>query len=540
MENYIKSCLYGEILIPIPNYYKSDICSNSQMIQNNPDKLSLTKIFDYDYKSFRSVVFTKECLHFFLIIKFEEPENSTPNSSISRKNSMNINEINEFIENNCSINIEYSKPYEEKDNSDDKPTTEYIINNEDITFTFEQFNDIKYINNGILIEKEILAEKNIIIYEFYSKIKLKGVKSVYNNKIDMNITITTNNHNLYKNLDINDIHVINYLNINHNNNLGKKYTLLNINKKVSVLNPLNVLNIKQFGLGNDKYLFSIKIENITHTINFFDNSLKNSIFLKKQNIPNDEFLYSEFPIIINDVHVNVDKTTIEDLVFINFLKFEQERKIKEKYRVNSKKLKFNLINNKFPIIIKPSEVFCLIIKFEKQYDYLMINNYSTANNNDINKINKLANLMLTTPICINILSNKPINDFIWTFPLKWKDEVNNKLNISYKIENGENKEIKIYNFFTIHFIISKPHKEKVKFELRFNNSYEELNLTKKIIDKGNKYKVGDGLPDILPEKKIIDIEMKEDEFSKIVEMRYIPVRTEFIELPPFEIFDCQT
>ena len=51
--------------------------------------------------------------------------------------------------------------------------------------------------------------------------------------------------------------------------------------------------------------------------------------------------------------------------------------------------------------------------------------------------------------------------------------------------------------------------------------------------------VGDGLPDILPEKKNIGIEMEENEFSKIVEMRYMPVRTEFIELPPFEIFDCQ-
>ena len=50
---------------------------------------------------------------------------------------------------------------------------------------------------------------------------------------------------------------------------------------------------------------------------------------------------------------------------------------------------------------------------------------------------------------------------------------------------------------------------------------------------------GDGLPDIVSERKRIGIEMEENEFSKIVVMRYIPVRTEFIELPPFEIFDCQ-
>lgn len=31
--------------------------------------------------------------------------------------------------------------------------------------------------------------------------------------------------------------------------------------------------------------------------------------------------------------------------------------------------------------------------------------------------------------------------------------------------------------------------------------------------------------------------MKENEFSKTIEMRYIPVRTEYIEFPAFEIYD---
>ena len=50
--------------------------------------------------------------------------------------------------------------------------------------------------------------------------------------------------------------------------------------------------------------------------------------------------------------------------------------------------------------------------------------------------------------------------------------------------------------------------------------------------------VGDALPDIFPEKKLIEIEMKENELSKTIEQRYIPVRTEYIEFPQFEIFDC--
>ena len=205
---------------------------------------------------------------------------------------------------------------------------------------------------------------------------------------------------------------------------------------LTVQNPLNILNIKQFRRGNDKYFFSIKLMNNTSNINYVDKSLNNSIFIKKEKIKNDEFLYNEFPIIITDVFINGDKTAIEDIIFINFLKYEQERKINEKYKINSKKLKFNLINSKFPIIIKPSEIFNLIINLEKKFDYLMINDYSFLNKKH-NKLQQLANLSLTTPICLNILSKKPINNLIWTFPLNWKDEVNNYWFQAVSLDTGD-------------------------------------------------------------------------------------------------------
>ena len=544
MENYIKTCLQGEILIPVENNYKSNHFSNSNKNNININELPLSNIFDTDYKSYRSIVFKNEFIHFFLVIHLgQEDENINMNNAKSKKFSMNIKEFNEYLDNNCSINILYSKVYGEEENSEYKEN-EANKKKEDINFTLEEWNDIKYINNGILVKKEIFEEKNIIIYELYSKIKLKEGNNNYisNKKIEMTVTITTNkNSNSYSNFDINDIHIINYLNINDNeNNLGKKYTLLSINKILSVENPLNIIRIGQFGCGSNKYLITIKIENITYKINFLDKSLKNSIFLKKRNMPEDEFLYHEFPIIINDIYINGDKTTIEDLIIINFLKFEQERKKDEKYEINSKKIKFNLVNNKFPINIRPKEVFNLIINIEKQYDYLMISDLS-AKNKSKNKINKLANLTLSTPIFLNILSNKPINNLIWSFHFRWKDEFNNKLNIIFKIDNGDddaNKGIKLYQFFKVYFIISKSHKEKVKFELRFNNSYDEFNLNKNLLNRESKSVVGDGLPDIFPEKKMIEVEMKENETSKIIEMRYIPIRTEYIELPPFEIFDC--
>ena len=300
--------------------------------------------------------------------------------------------------------------------------------------------------------------------------------------------------------------------------------------------------MNQFSCGNNRYIISVKVENTTYKINFLDESLKNSIILKKQNIPNDTFLYYEFPIIITDTYINGDKTLIEDLIFINFLKFEQERKSNDKYEINSKKLKFNLLNNKFPIIINPKEVFNLIINIEKNYDYLLINNNLSNKDrfDDKNKINKLVKLTLSTPICLNIQSNKPINNLIWSFLFRWKDEFNNKLNITCKVENEENKEnntIKLYHFFKVYFTISKIHKQRLHFEFRFKNSYDEFNLDKNLIFIENKSNVGDGLPDIFPEKKSIEVEMKENELSKTILMRYIPIRTEYIEIPPFEIFD---
>ena len=360
-----------------------------------------------------------------------------------------------------------------------------------------------------------------------------------NKDIEMTITITPNkvSNNLYSDIDVNDIHIINYINLDHDAVLNKKYPLLNITKVLSVVNPLNINHMGQFDCGNNKYLLTIKIENITYKINFLDQTLKDNKFLKKENMSEDEFLYFEFPIIITDVYINGDKTSIEDLIYINFLKFEQIRKVDDKYEINSKKLKFNLVNHKFPIIINPKEVYNLIISIEKNYDYLMIGESMSSRDEERNLINQLMKLSLSTPICLNILSNKPINNLIWSFLFRWKDEINNKFNIYFKVENDNSNGIKLYHFFKVYFIIYKFHKQKVKFEFRFKLSYDEFKLDKNLIAKENKSVVGDALPDIFPEKKSIEVEMKENEFSKTIEMRYIPVRTEYIEFPAFEIFD---
>ena len=529
MENYIKNNIKGEILIPLETYYK----------QKEIYKINLTNITEYNYKSFRSIVFTNEYLHFFLVISIEPDE----------VNNFKINDISEFIKNNCFINIQYDKKYQEKEE-------ENIDNNnlkDEIYYTLEKIKDKKkFVNNGTLKQYKILEDRNIIIYELFSKIQLKepiNNRIINDTKIDLNISIIYNKKdNSYDDLDINDIHIFNYIDFNDDNDSENinyispnKYTIFNITKTLTMVNPLKINSMNQYDCGNNKYLLTIKIENITYKINFLDQSLKNSLILKKdksiifEEDNNNVKLYFEFPIILTNIYIDNEKTLINDILFLNFLKFEQERNTLGKFIVDSNGIKYNILNAKFPVIIFPKEVYNLVISIEKRYsNYLIlesnIKNKTLKEKEDANMINQLIKLSIITPVYVNISSEKPIHNLIWNFSFKWKDEINNKLNITFNIDKSD---IIIYNFFKVFFKIKKLHKEKIKLEFRFNNSYEEFTLKKKE-EEANK---GDNLPDIFPEKKSFIVELEENEFEKVVEFRYIPIRKEYIEFPPFEIHD---
>ena len=261
--------------------------------------------------------------------------------------------------------------------------------------------------------------------------------------------------------------------------------MFNISKTLTVINPLKINSINQYDCGNNKYLLTIKLENITYKINFVDLLLKNSLILKKEKEKlyeeEKEFLDFQFPIILTNIYIDDERALIDDILFLNFIKFEQKRNLEAKFTVNMNNLKFNLLNDKFPVIINPKEIYNLVISIEKRYaNYLLL---------DTNTIGKK--------------------------------------------KSKEDENIKIYNFFKVFFTVRKTHKEKIKFEFRFNNSYEDFTLEK---DKSNNH-INNNLPDIFPERKSILVELNENEFEKNIEIRYMPIRKEYIEFPPFEIYD---
>ena len=245
----------------------------------------------------------------------------------------------------------------------------------------------KFINNGILKNCEIIEDKNIIIYELYSRIKIKDSDKANipnNSKIDINISITKNKrNNLYDDLDINDIHIINYINLdndakmeNNNGKVSKKFSLFNISKTLTIINPLKIDSMNQYDFGSNKYLLTIKIENITHKINFIDQTLKNSLILKKEQFEKengDDVLYFEFPIILTNIYIDSEKSFISDILFLNFLKLEQERNMHGGFNIAKNGIKYNIINAKFPVELNPKEVYSIVFSIEKRYfNYLLI------------------------------------------------------------------------------------------------------------------------------------------------------------------------
>jgi hypothetical protein len=131
-------------------------------------------------------------------------------------------------------------------------------------------------------------------------------------------------------------------------------------KEVKVIRPLCISKTKQIDLSPDTSLLQIKIENITSSINFLDKSLKLSKFLNT-NVDND-FLNNGMSLTIKEIQIIKEETSIDNKTTINLKNLEQSLS-NEMIPLNN--ISFILLNQKFPIEIKPGEEVLIIIKVNK-------------------------------------------------------------------------------------------------------------------------------------------------------------------------------
>ena len=347
-EINFNSLIY-EILIPL----EDNISKNKK---NNifDDINNLEEILSFNITNFRSILYEKELLRFFLIIK------------------NNTNFENDSFLNNIEFEIQFqlSSKLENKNSKDlNNLKTELNLLGELSNSLEIKKNNInkKYINNKICI-LELFHYVNVPIQYLFKK-------------LDLVIKIKKRINNDFMNyIQINNL--LDYSDMIYEYKIIKKIT-----KEIKIIRPISIKQIKQLDRSSNLSIFTIKIENITNNINYLDKSLRFSEILKNINENEITEVNFGFDLIISNIKIFTDKTKIDNKMILNIDKFEQNINFND-YKISLNNFKFIILNKNFPICIKPKEEYNLIIKLEK---YKIINDKNFFDNqieikNNINNI----------------------------------------------------------------------------------------------------------------------------------------------------------
>jgi hypothetical protein len=144
----------------------------------------------------------------------------------------------------------------------------------------------------------------------------------------------------------------------------QKYkTLKTLFKEVKVVKPFDISDTRQIDLTLDTSLLQIKINNITAQTEYEDVSLKNSKFLKKCNeITNEKFHFGN-DLIINEIEILEDETTIDEKETEKISAVKQY--LKRKNNLMQKDINFTLLETNFPVNMRPGEDYSLSVKVNK-------------------------------------------------------------------------------------------------------------------------------------------------------------------------------
>jgi len=554
MSNEINfNSLQYEILIPLEDNISKNKNNN---LFDNINKLG--DILLFDITKFRRIIYEKELLRFFLVIK------------------NNIKFENDSFLNDLEFDIEF-KLSSELDNKSDKELKQL---NTELNSFGELTNNIKlnknnlnrkFINNKICI-LELIHYINVPAHYLY--------KTIY---LIINIKRKINN-NFMNYIQINNL--IDYCDMIHDYK-----TIKIINKEITIIRPILIKQFMQLDRSSNLSFFTIKIENITGNLNFFDDSLRFSEFLKNENENKNFNVKFGIDLIINNIKIFTDKTKIDRKMILNIDKFEQNINFND-YQIPLNSFKFIILNKEFPIIIKPKEEYNILIKLEKykknNTNNILVNNneeeikynqslnlidtenyisenikktnkkkfsffpkFSQKRNNFISENNydknfslspesknvkktrrktsfKIFKYTLNTPILINLESNDIYNSSFFNINLKWKTDIYNNIYIKFIIEDNNLEQFK---FFKSKLIFTNISNKNNKYNIIFNNSYEDFKLNSSF-EVNNKII---NTPEILSEFKNYDIGFIESGKEKEIILRFYPLSNNFLSFPHFKI-----
>ena len=322
----------GEIFIPL---------ENSNFLNGKSD-ITYKDLYETSYTDYRNVLFQGEIIKFYIVLKSDDPEKEKAKSLLDK----------------LFLKIEYESAdiNEEDDENDADAQKEKLMNS---------MNDLFSIDTDKLNEKDYEYEKinrkyydeeaNLEFYELFKQISVPSDILDKNCLIKLQLMIKSENESGSKK---HKLTALDYFNSGFIVNTNKYKILKTLFKEIKVIRPLTISETKQTNLTLDTSLLQKKIENSTADINFVDNSLSNSKFLKNEkNLDITE--KKGFDITINEIAILQEETSI------NESKTNEDAKdfFKKKCQMND--LNFVLLDKNMPKIIHPGEEYIITLKVTK-------------------------------------------------------------------------------------------------------------------------------------------------------------------------------
>ena len=325
----------GEVLIPLEN---SNFLSDKK-------EITYKDLYECSYNQFRNVLFQGELIKFYILLKSHNIEKS---------------KIQSFFENLFfKIEFESTSPNSGESQSlySRKEEIEKTLNDL-FTTNSEKINEKNYEYENV--ERKIFDEESQIeLYEVYKQIIVP--KSLLNVHLIMKLQILTKNEAAIDFKENSDTYL--YYKTGHFVNVQKYKTLKTLFKEVKVVKPFDISDTRQIDLTLDTSLLQIKINNITAQTEYEDVSLKNSKFLKKCNETTNEKFHFGNDLIINEIEILEDETTIDEKETEKISAVKQY--LKRKNNLMQKDINFTLLETNFPVNMRPGEDYSLSVKVNK-------------------------------------------------------------------------------------------------------------------------------------------------------------------------------